>query len=78
MMKKLIRTGFWVSIGAGLGIWFAPSNGREFLREKFALAQVGATKFHKSVSSKLYSNLGLKQVQPQKALGLKWNEKCLC
>ena len=52
MMKKLIRTGFWVSIGAGLGIWFAPSNGREFLREKFALAQVGATKFHKSVSSK--------------------------
>lgn len=56
MIKSFVRAGVFLMIGAGLGIWFAPSNAREFLHSKIAVARGSAEDFNANVGSTWFSN----------------------
>lgn len=52
MLKSFVRAGLLLGIGAGLGIWFAPTGTRHAMAAKLGIVQGKASEFHQHVGSR--------------------------
>ena len=68
ILKSIVKATVLLTIGAGIGIWFAPPSAKALMGKKIAVAQVHAKKLNTGANKLWAENLQKKLVSAGKSL----------